>query len=86
MLDVLPDLLEVLFGGLKAEERILAMASVGQSVVMLSGNRESSRTRTSDSERRPRMEAEAWSSFFLISPSPSASPGEEMFKMKHAKC
>lgn len=47
------------FRGLKAEESTLAMASVGQLAVMLSGNRESSNTRISDSERRPSMAAEA---------------------------
>ena len=75
---VLPDSLGLLFGGLKAEERILTIASMGQLVVMLSGNRVSSKTRTSESERSPSLEAEAWSSFFLISPRPAASPGEEM--------
>lgn len=82
VLDLLPDLCVLSLAGLKAEERILTMASVGQDVVMLSGNLASSRTRISDSERRPRVEAEALSSFFLTSPSPSASPIQGMFNKK----
>ena len=67
-------LLDLLFRGLNAEERTLTMASADQLVVILSGKRESSNTSTSDSERRPNLEAEATSSFFLISPKPSAFP------------
>ena len=71
---LLPVFLGLLVGGLNAEERTLTIASVGQLVVMLSGKRESSNTRTSDSERRPNLEPDDTSSFFLISPKPSALP------------
>ena len=56
---LLPFFFAVSFLGLKAEESTLAMASVGQLAVMLSGNRESSSTRISDLERRPSVAAEA---------------------------
>ena len=71
---LLPAFLGLLVGGVNAEERTLTIASVGQLVVMLSGKRESSNTRTSDSERSPNVEPEDTSSFFLISPKPSALP------------
>lgn len=65
--------LEVI-AGLKAEARTWAILSAGQVVFILSGNLVSSRTRTSDSERRPRRDADAKSSFLRIEPRFSALP------------
>lgn len=64
--------------GAKAEARREDTWSAGQSFVMLSGKRGSSRTKTSDSSRRPSWRALFLSSFLRVSPRPSASPVFEM--------
>ena len=58
----------------KAEERSCAILSIDHVAFMPSWKLESSITRTSEAERRPRSEADAASSFLRISPSPSAFP------------
>ena len=63
-----------LAAGLKAEDKMWAILSAGQVVVMLSGNFGSSITRTSEAERRPSIVADAASSCLRISPRPSAFP------------
>lgn len=65
---------EELEAGLKAEDKIWAILSAGQVVVMLSGSFGSSMTRTSEAERRPSIIPEAASSCLRISPRPSAFP------------
>lgn len=54
--------------GVKAEARTSATSAVLQAVVMLSGNKGESRMKTSLGERRPRIDADAKSSFFRVDP------------------
>lgn len=72
--EALVDFLEDEFEGENADERIRETSAAAQVFVILSGNFESSMTRTSEADRRPRIVAEAASSSLRISPRPSASP------------
>lgn len=76
--EVKPFLEDGLAAGEKAFESNCAMCVVGQVIVMLSGNFESSITKTSEEERRPRRRAEAASSVLRVEPRPSAFPVSQL--------
>ena len=63
----------------KAEESTFAIAVGSQELVMLSGNKGESRTKTSAGERKPRITAEDKSSCFRVWPRLSAFPSDDAF-------
>lgn len=63
----------------KAEESTFATAVGSQELVMLSGNKGESSTKTSAGERRPRITAEDKSSCFRVWPRLSAFPSDDGF-------